>query len=38
MFAMPSGRAFVVGPQQHQTWFLNSWTGGPLNWTEGAAS
>ena len=34
MFAMPSGRAFVVGPQQHQTWFLNSWTGGPLNWTE----
>ncbi len=24
MFAMPSGRAFVVGPQQHQTWFMKS--------------
>ena len=35
MFAMPSGRAFVVGPQQHQTWFMNDWTGS-LGWAPAA--
>ena len=36
MFAMPSGRAFVVGPQQHQTWFMNDWTG-TLDWDSAAS-
>ena len=36
MFAMPSGKALIVGPQQHQTWFLKNWTGTSTDWWDPA--
>jgi hypothetical protein len=34
MFAMPSGRAFVVGPQAHQSWFMDTPGTAGFTWSD----
>ncbi|MEA2330360.1 MAG: hypothetical protein QOH58_498 [Thermoleophilaceae bacterium] len=34
MFAMPSGRALVVGPEKTQTWFMNTPGANSFTWTK----